>query len=596
MRLVFDIETDGLEPSVIHCIVAKDIDTSEVHSFYGETLDEGAKFLSTAKELIGHNIMDYDLRVMRMFYPILFQGYEGKVTDTLVLSRLIWPDRREKDFKLYREGKLHPKLIGSHGLKAWGYRIGVLKGDFAEETDWQEFTQEMLEYCKQDVEVNHTLYRLQCKQDFSQDAIDLEHEIHSVCLKQTEFGFPFDEDKAVKLYSKLSARRQEIYDDLISTFGSWWESEGVITPARSVSYKKLDRHSLWENAPFTKIKAVSFNPSSRFHISKCLIDKYGWDPKEFTETGEPKVDDSVLGKLEYPEAKLLAEYLLIQKRLGQLAEGNQAWMKLCKNGKIHGRVTTMGAVTSRCTHQNPNTAQIPSTKAAYGYECRELFHAPKGFKLMGCDVSGLELRVLAHYMAAYDKGAYGKILLEGDIHTANMHSAGLNDRNQAKTFIYALLYGGGDEKIGSIVGKGKQAGASLKNKFFKATPAIAKLREAVQAKAKQGYLKGIDGRLVPIRHSHAALNTLLQSCGAIICKRWVVTFHKLLKEHGYIEGRDYIQAAYVHDELQVLVREELADELGKLCVEAIRLSGQYYSFRIALDGEYSIGANWAETH
>lgn len=596
MRLIFDIETDGLDPTVIHCIVTKDIETLEVKSFYGETLDQGAEFLAKAKELIGHNIMDYDLRVMRKFYPDLFEGLQCKLTDTLVLSRLLWPDRREKDFKLFREKKLHPNLIGSHGLKAWGYRIGVLKGDFGEDTDWQEFTQEMLYYCVQDVEVNHILYRLCEKQSCSEDAKELEHSIHSVCLKQTALGFPFDEEKAAKLYAKLSARRQELYDGLIESFGSWWESDGVITPARNLQYKKPDRPSYWAGASYTKIRLVTFNPASRFHISKCLTDRYGWKPESFTETGVPKADDSVLAKLEYPEAKQLAEYLLIQKRLGQIAEGKQAWMKLSKDGKLHGRVTTMGAVTSRCTHQNPNMAQVPSTKAKYGYECRELFHAPEGYKLMGCDVSGLELRVLAHYMAAYDKGEYGKILLEGDIHTANMKSAGLNDRNQAKTFIYALLYGGGDEKIGSIVGKGKQAGSALKRKFFKATPAIAKLRAAVTGKAKQGFLKGIDGRSVPIRHSHAALNTLLQSCGAIICKRWVVTFHELLRERGYVEGRDYMQAAYVHDEIQVLVREDIADELGKLCVEAIRLSGEYYNFRIALDGEYNVGANWAETH
>jgi len=595
MRLIYDIETDGLDPTVIHCIACRDIDTKEAYSFYGDTLDEGALFLSKAKELIGHNIMDYDMRVLRKFYPALFNEYAGKVTDTLVLSRLIWPDRREKDFKLYREGKLTPKLIGSHALKAWGYRMGTLKGDFAEQTDWQEFSMQMLEYCELDVVVNLKLFLLIEKAKVAKDAADLEHEIHRICLKQTLDGFPFDEEKAVKLYSKLSARRQDIYDKVVEAFGSWWEEEGIVTPSRSIKYKSVSRHSVTAGAPYTKVKFVTFNPASRFHIARCLSKKYGWVAKEHTDTGEPKVDDSVLNKLEYPEAKLLAEYLLLQKRIGQLAEGKQAWLKLVKDGKIHGRVTTMGAVTSRCTHQNPNTAQIPGVGAKYGSECRALFHAPKGWMLMGCDVSGLELRVLAHFVAAWDEGKYASILLDGDIHQATADATGLS-RSGAKTFQYALLYGGGDEKIGSIVGGGKKEGAALKRKYFKATPAIKKLRDAVQKKAEQGYLRGIDGRHVPIRHTHAALNTLLQSCGAIICKRWVVTYHKLLKENGYISGRDYIQVAYVHDEIQVLVKEELADELGQLCIEAIKLSGEYYNFRIPLDGEYNTGGNWADTH
>lgn len=596
MRLVFDIETDGLDPSVIHCIVAKDVDTKAVYRFYWGMIPDGAKLLSMAEELIGHNIVAYDMVVMRKFFPDLFgESLQCKLTDTLVLSRLLWPDRREKDFKLHREGRLIPKLIGSHSLKAWGQRLGDLKDSFGESTDWSEFSEEMLDYCEQDVELNYRLYQLCLKQECSQDAIDLEHDIHSICLKQTDNGFPLDEDKAVQLYSRLSTRRQDIYNELVDSFGQWWEGVGVITPKRDLRYKDVTRQSVWKDAPYTKIKRVTFNPASRFHIAQRLTHKYGWEPELFTETDEPRVDDKVLGSLEYPEAQLLAEYLLLQKRIGQIAEGNQAWLKLSKDGKLHGRVNTMGCVTSRCTHSNPNTGQVPSVNAKYGWECRELFHAPKGWLLMGCDVSGLELRTLAHYVSAWDEGKYADILLEGDIHQATADATGLS-RNNAKTFQYALLYGGGDEKIGSIVGGGKKEGAALKRKYFKATPAIKKLRSAVQDKAKQGYIKGIDGRHVPIRHSHAALNSLLQSCGAILCKRWVVLFHDLLNKNGFVEGVDYQQVAYVHDEVQVLVREQVANDIGLLCIEAIRLSGQYYSIRLPLDGEYKVGANWAETH
>jgi DNA polymerase I-like protein with 3'-5' exonuclease and polymerase domains len=346
----------------------------------------------------------------------------------------------------------------------------------------------------------------------------------------------------------------------------------------------------------TKIRRVTFNPSSRDHIAKKLK-ALGWKPKVFTETNQPKVDEAVLSSLPYPEAKLLCQYLLVEKRIGQLAEGRQSWLKLETDGRIHGQVTTMGAVTSRCTHQNPNMAQVPSIKAPYGKECRSLFYAPSGYVLMGCDVSGLELRCLAHFMARYDEGEYGRILLEEDIHTANQLAAGLPTRDNAKTFIYAFLYGAGDEKIGKIIGKGAREGKKLKEAFLSKTPALQKLREGVgKAATERGHIKALDGRLMPIRHPHAALNTLLQGAGAIICKRWVVTFHQLLREHGFTDGIDYMQVAFVHDEIQVLVKENYADKIGEICIKAIKSAGEYYGIRIPLDGEYKFGRNWAETH
>ena len=208
---------------------------------------------------------------------------------------------------------------------------------------------------------------------------------------------------------------------------------------------------------------------------------------------------------------MLSEYLLLNKRIGQLATGKQAWLKMEKKGRLHGRVNHMGAVTSRCTHANPNMAQVPSVGAAFGVECRSLFHSPQGYSLLGADASGLELRCLAHYMAAYDGGSYASVVLEGDVHTTNQEAAGLPTRNNAKTFIYGFLYGAGDEKIGKIIGKGSTEGRRIKNKFLKKLPALKNLKDAVSLAAKErGWIKGLDGRIIPIRHSHAALNTLLQ--------------------------------------------------------------------------------------
>ena len=590
MRLLFDIETDGLLDTVtkIHCVVARDVDTDEEYVWVGDKIKDSWNFLNKADTLIGHNIMAFDI-------PVLEKIFSKKLTqltlrDTLVLTRLIWPDRRDKDFKLFRSGKLPPKLIGSHSLKAWGYRIGEYKGEFGETTDWQNFSSEMLEYCRQDVKVNAKLFKKIEALAYSEDAIQLEHDLHQILINQEQDGFPFDEKKAQELFITLNERRQAIESELTERQPPWIEETEFIPKVNNKTRGYV------KGVPFIKKKEIPFNPNSREHIARMLMEKYGWEPKVFTETGLPKVDEKVLSGLKYPEAELLNEYLMIQKRIGQLAEGEQAWMKLSKNGVIHGRVNHMGAVTSRCTHQNPNCAQIPSVYAPYGKECRSLFHAPDDWLVMGCDVSGLELRMLGHFVAKFDNGKYADIVINGDIHTANQQAAGLATRNMAKTFIYGWLYGAGSEKIGKIVGRGRKEGETLKRKFLKSFPAIDNLRKAVSKAALRGYLLGIDKRQIPVRHEHAALNTLLQGGGAIICKRWVVEFNKLLTERGFTRNKDYRQVAFVHDEVQVLVREDIGDEIGHLCIEAIKRAGEYYKLRVPLTGEYKLGRNWAETH
>ena len=297
-----------------------------------------------------------------------------------------------------------------------------------------------------------------------------------------------------------------------------------------------------------------------------------------------------------PEAALLVEYLTLNKRLGQIGNGKQAWLKAEKNGKLHGRVNPMGAVTSRCTHSNPNMAQVPSVGAPFGEECRALFTVPEGYSLLGADASGLELRCLAHYMSRHDGGKYGLEILEGDIHTANQKAAGLPERSQAKTFIYGFLYGAGDAKTGSIIGKGAKEGKAIKKKFLAKTPALAKLREAVNTAVEdKGWIKGLDGRVIPVRYPHAALNTLLQSAGAIICKRWYVEIVKALQANKYTE-EDVAIVAFIHDEVQIKVRKSLEDEIGMLVVRAMQETEQYYKFRCKLDAEYKYGRNWADTH
>ena len=431
----------------------------------------------------------------------------------------------------------------------------------------------MLQYCVQDVLVNVKLHDKIISQNYSEDAMDLEHDIHRICLEQQTFGFPFDEEKAAALYAKLSGRRDELKQIMVHTF------EPNIIELK------------------TKTKVLPFNPSSRQQIADRL-QKRGWEPKAHTESGQVIVNETTLKEIEdtIPEAKLLLEYLMLVKRLGQLSEGKNGWLKLSKNGRIHYSTNTLGAVTGRATASRPNVQQVPSDRAEYGKECRELFHAPKGWELMGSDQSSIELRCLAHYMAKWDKGAYGKVILNGDIHTANQQAAGLKTRAQAKTFIYGFLYGAGNAKLGAIVGRGNHTGKLLKDRFLSSLPALREFQNRVFEYAKKGNLKGLDGRIIPVRHQHASLNTLLQSCGAVLAKRWVVIFHQLCNEKGYTHGVEFQQCAWVHDEIQVLVKQGTGDVFGALAQEAMRLTGDYYNFGIQLDAEYNIGRSWADTH
>lgn len=586
MRLVFDIEANGLynDAGRIHCLVAVDKDTKNVHKFEPSKVEQGLKLLMGADEIIGHNIIGYDIPVIKKLYP-WFSIAEDRVTDTLILSRLIFSDLSDLDRST--GASVEPKLIGSHSLKAWGQRLGFHKAEF--EGGWEQFSDEMLEYNVRDTEVTDRLHsRLLDHPAYSARASVLEHQVAHIVARQERAGFSFDEQAADKLAATLMKRRAEIEAEMKDVFPPLTIEEEFIP---RVNNKKLGYE---KGVPTIKKREVVFNPGSRKQIADRLILKHGWKPKEFTPDGSAKVDESVLEKLPWPEAKILTEYLMVQKRLGMLAEGDNAWLKMVRNGKIHGEVITNGAVTGRATHRNPNIAQVPAVGAPYGKDCRSLFTASRGRKLVGVDVSGLELRMLAHFMARYDAGAYGKEVVEGDVHTANQHAAGLETRNQAKTFIYAFLYGAGPGKIGSIVGKGPQHGKKLKERFLERTPALGRLIGYVQRASQRGYLMGLDGRRLAIRSEHAALNTLLQSAGALICKQWMVEVDQMITEMKW--SHRVQQVAWVHDECQFDCDPDIAEEFGAKVVECISKAGDFFGINVPLTGEYKIGNNWAETH
>ena len=549
MKIVLDIETNS-KHNVIWLCVTRNIETNEVKVWkQASGLQE---YLASCDLIIMHNGINFDCQVLKETWKVSMKL--SQVCDTLVLSRL-----------------LNPSLEDGHSLEAWGNRLGFPKGDFC---DWDAgWSQEMEDYCIQDTLVtaklyNHLVTTLQ-SEDFSLQSQRLEHEVQAIITKQEKAGFKLDQVGALQLLSELKAKLDSIQVAMQSIFPARVESNRI---------SKLGK-------PLKDI-VTPFNPGSRKQIAERLIEK-GWKPTKHTEKGSVIVDETTLEGLDFPEAKAIAEYLMLQKRIAQV----ESWLEAVKeDGRVHGKVITNGAVTGRMTHHSPNMAQVPNSGAVYGPECRALWTVEKGNKLVGIDASGLELRMLAHYM---NDDAYTNEVVSGDIHTANQTAAGLQTRNQAKTFIYAFLYGAGSAKIGSVVGGSAKEGQKLIDSFLRNTPKLKRLRERVaDAYAKRGRLQGLDGRKLLVRSEHSALNTLLQGAGAIVMKKALVILQKRL-------NRDKIWhkfVANVHDEWQVECHEADAQTVGQYGIESIKEAGVVFQMTCPLDGEFKVGNNWKETH
>jgi DNA polymerase I len=637
--LLFDIETDGLLDAVtkIHCLVIHNPETGETLKLHGDDRFTGVQYglgiLEAADVIVGHNIVRFDIPVIQKFYP--WFKPRGKVRDTLVIAKLIW-----SNLKVLDKGRTDlPGMIGSHSLKAWGIRLKALKGEYGETSDWKTFTPEMLAYCVQDVEgPTLALWNLILKKDYSEEAIQTEHDFTFVAHQMELHGFRFDVAGGQKLHATLVKRKLALEAALQETYQGWWEPMktpeywavpdsrpndlGLACEIRCGETKEAARKFLkakgWKGKDIEaqlyagpmKQKHTPFNAGSRDHIRRVLIEDHGWKPTRFTDGGDPKLDDETLENLDIPEAKLLQEFLMIDKRLGQLAEGDNAWLKVVKpDGRIYGRIDSMGAVTSRCSHMGPNMAQIPAVavgkdkkplmgdEGRYGYECRSLFLPNEGHVLVGADASGIQLRVIAHYAARWDNGQYIDLVTKGDVHTANKDAAGLPSRDTAKTFIYAWLLGAGDGKIGSITGKGPKEGKVLKDRFLAGFPALAALKDALKkAIQENGSIRGLDGRIMPCESAHLAMGSLLQGFEAVIMKKATWFLYSDLVSRGFIHGKDWGLCAFIHDEWQLSCRKEIADDVGKAAVAAIVRAGEYFGSRCPLAGEFKVGGNWGETH
>jgi DNA polymerase I len=597
---VWDLETDNLYDDVtkIHCLVLYDINRDQTFTYGPDSIAAGLEHLATADVLIGHNILFYDIPVIRKLYPF-YTFAAARIIDTLICTRLIWPKEKlyETDEEQYTQ--VPAKLRGSASLKAWGYRLSDYKIEFK---DFTEYSQEMLDYCIQDVNVTTKLLKHIQKQSCSEPALKLEHDFALAIEKQIRSGFPFDVDACLDLVDDLRTKQAVLEADLKELFPPK-RIETVFVPKvnnASRGYVKGE--------PFTKVAHEEFNPGSRQQIVDRLQTKYGWVPEKSTEKGNPMLDDDVLSALPYPEAKPLAEYMLIKKRLGQIADGNNAWLKLVNNetGCMHGDVITNGCITGRCAHRNPNMGQVPASYSDYGKECRSLFHAPEGWTLIGVDAKALELRCLAGYLAYWDNGNYARVVTDEsiDIHTYNQEMFGVPTRDIAKRLLYGLLYGCGALKAGTIIDPNekdevvlRKLGSTAINSFMQGIPALKELKDRIAHNiAKREHLIGLDGRPLFCRSDFKGLNVLLQSSGALIMKQVVIELHNKMYDLGYIYGHDWQQHGMIHDEIQVSCPPAMVDTLTSVALEAFPASQQFFGFQCLIEGDAHVGYSWDQTH
>jgi DNA polymerase I len=597
---VFDLETNGLydEVTTIHCLVLHDLNRDQTFTYGPDSIAAGLEHLATADVLIGQNILFFDIPVIRKLYPF-YTFAAARIIDTLITTRLIWPKEKLYDMDTEQYTQVPPKLRGSASLKAWGYRLSDYKISFK---DFKEYSEEMLAYCIQDVNVTTQLFRHTQKQTCSEAALKLEHDFALAIEKQIRSGFPFDVDACLDLVDDLRTKQATLEASLKELFPPK-KIETVFVPKVNNAGRGYVK-----GQPFTKVMHEEFNPGSRQQIVDRLQTKYGWVPEKSTEKGNPSIDDDVLSALPYPEAKPLAEYMLIKKRLGQIADGNNAWLKLVNDetGCMHGDVVTNGCITGRCAHRNPNMGQVPAGYSEYGKECRGLFHAPDGWTLIGVDAKALELRCLAGYLAHWDGGEYARVVTDEsiDIHTYNQEMFGVATRDIAKRLLYGLLYGCGALKAGTIIDPNeknelilRELGSTAINSFMQGIPALKELKNRIAHNiAKREYLIGLDGRPLFCRSDFKGLNVLLQSSGALIMKQVVIELHNKMYDLGYIYGHDWQQNAMIHDEVQVSCPPAMVDTLTSVALEAFPASQQFFDFQCSIHGDAHVGYSWDQTH
>ena len=626
---VFDIETTGLrhdKDTRMLCAVARvltgvnDDTGGELRiSRTAEEHRELAKFLAQPEvALVGHNIIKFDIPMLAKLTGVtelLDKPMGAKVFDTLICSQLAFPDIWEMTQRGEVKPTLTPKLQMSHGLKAWGQRLGHLKDTFGEEEGaFSELTPELVAYCTQDVDVTLSLFRHLVsleKRYWSREALALEQRVANIIRRQEDTGVTFDSKAAWALYATVAQEKQDILESLQVLFPPWKQVEKRFVP--KVNNARL---GYTKGVEVVKYKILEFNPASQDHIALWLNKRHGWVSPEQTPTGKPKVSEEILNEIDVPEAKALVRFTMLNKLVGMLGNAEGSWLRYVgSDGLIRGAVNSVGAATRRMTHSQPNLAQVPNASHPFGKQCRALFGPPKPYEwIVGCDADQLELRGLAHLLAPHDGGKYTQAALSGDkklgtdIHSMNAKAFGLTGggaRDQAKTVFYAMIYGAGEEKLGRVVtgrwnrDENVAMGRELKQAFLKGMPAFKLLLDAIKSTYdSRGYLVDLNGHPFRLRSTHAALNAINQRLGAIVMKEAQVLLDTTLQQqHRMLPGVDYEFLLTVHDEWQLGARSpEVAAVIADTAKKAIAQVGDNRKLRCPLAGSSAVGKNWADTH
>ena len=586
MRLVFDIETNPIDFSKgnapaqatdVWCVVVMELDFPYgTYEWVGseEIMKKAIPFLERADELIGHNIIEFDIPILERLFGLRISG---KVTDTLVLSRLLYPDRP-----------------GGHSLGAWGERLRFPKGEF---NDFQGYSTDMLEYCRQDVRVNAAVFGALERELKSGDwgrAVQLEHDIARIIAEQERTGFWFNKQQAEELINGWSSAIASSDADVLDSVGY------RIVPGRTVNkpFKINGEHSAaclkaseesliplhWIVGPFSSVVYAKPDLNSKQQQKELLLE-LGWQPENLTPSGQPKLDESILKIGSIGEA--LHTRNVLSHRLSQV----QGLLDITdENSRVHGGANPCGTPTGRMRHSR--IVNIPRVTSPYGNEIRSLFGVPNGKYLVGYDASSLELRMLAHYLGNEEYN--DRVCSDdksNDAHTLAARVAGSTNRDLGKTINYALIYGAGDLKLGAIIGGTKADGARLRKNLYDEIPGLGDLVARVQRAARRGYLVGIDGRKLWVRGEHKALNTLIQAGGAVFMKTATVRLHQLAE--GLETAKKVVD---IHDEAQWECGEEEVPLLSKLIHTSFNLAEQDLELFCPQEAEVKVGKNWAETH
>lgn len=622
-------------PEHIWLICTEDLETGEKRDFtYGVNLHQFVDYAHQFDKYIAHNGVSFDIPVLQQMLGL--KCTPAQVIDTLVISKILNPDRGRDGRDSYRGSR-------PHSLEAWGERLGFPKGEF--EFDWQDFMQHYdigLQYCRTDVDVLRRLYfRLlqEIKQTgISRKAVRLEHRIQQLITEQSRNGFAVDYDRIDTLYREVAGKAKDYQARITANFKPMAKLYREVTPKRkkdgtfsSVGLKgKLGDDWTLVDGPISIIEWIPFDLNSPRQVVERL-NKCGWRPVDRTKGHIQAIKDFKAGRIDAErmkhfetygwkvnernletlpndapeEAHDIVNYMLCESRRSLIE--TQWFPHIKEDGRIHGYVDPLGAGTHRMTHRNPNSANIPSVikkkqadgeevplwgfEGRYGADCRSCFTVgdKENYRLVGCDASSLEIRMLAHYM---NNPEYTHEVVNGDIHSVNQKALGLPTRAMAKTFLYGYLYGAGGAKLGEIVGGGYKEGQALKDRFLSSIPGLQEMISGVQRDAERGYVRGLDGRIIYVRSAHAALNTLLQSAGAISCKWWLHFIMRGVKKYNL----DVRLVCNCHDEIQAEVHKDHVELYSKIVKIAMKKVEKELEVRCPLDCDVQVGLTWFDTH